>query len=153
MVKHPFPRPLITLPAIRASTLFAAQEIAQPMVKIADPRRMVYRRPTRSARKAPVHSEPTKAPDKIEAVIPPCRKLLGLLKNLRNCGMARMPPGSLSAKTQKYRSSADHTHGASVLSIIRLVAAYYISGSHLHIQKPTRPCREQCRRDKLPVAC
>lgn len=61
----------MTLPATRASILFAAADIAQPIVKIAEPSKIVLFLPSRSARNAPVNRDPAKAPARIDAVIPP----------------------------------------------------------------------------------
>lgn len=67
----------MTRPATSAATLFAAVDMAIPIVNNAEPNNIVFLRPNLSAKKAPVSRDPAKAPAWMEAVIPPWRKLLG----------------------------------------------------------------------------
>ena len=69
----------MSLPAMRHLTLFEAQVIAIPMVKRADPHKIVLLLPKASARKRPVRRLPAKAPAWMEAVIPPCNPFDGEL--------------------------------------------------------------------------
>lgn len=91
MARQPLPKPLITRPATKAITLFATVEMIIPRVKIADPIKIVFFRPNLSAKSAPVKREPANAPAWIEAVMPPCKKLLGEFMYERNWGIASIP--------------------------------------------------------------